>query len=585
MSKRTHNCGELNKSNIDGKVHLKAWVNSFRQHGKLIFLDLRDRYGVTQVVFDESINKEAYDIAKSVRNEYVVACKGIVRQRVQVNKNIPTGEIEVISDEIKILSKSNPLPLQNIEGKEVDSSLKLKYRYLDLRTKGLQDTLILRHKVSQIVRNYLSNLNYLEVETPILIKTTPEGARDFLVPSRVSKGNFYALPQSPQTLKQLLMIGGLDRYFQICKCFRDEDLRADRQPEFTQIDIENSFTTKEELFSETEGLMKKVWKDTLNIDIKTPFKIMSYEEAMESYGTDKPDLRFDLKLKNISNIFSNTDFNVFKTILKENGIIKAIKVEDKGSFSRKDLDSLNNVVTPFGFRGVAWLRYQEEWKGSIVKFVTESEKESLTKELDLKKDDLIIILAGKENLVNAGLSELRLHLGEKLGLINKNEFNFLWITDFPLLTYDENEKRYYAMHHPFTSPVEEDKEKLAERKELSKIKADAYDLVCNGVELGGGSQRIYNTELQNKMFEALSIDEKEAKEKFGFFLEALTYGTPPHGGIAFGLDRLIMILSKVNSIREVIAFPKTQKAMDLMLDAPSKPDETQLKELGLKLIK
>jgi aspartyl-tRNA synthetase len=585
LNKRTHNCGELNKTKINEKVNLMGWVNSFRQHGKLIFLDLRDRYGVTQVVFDESIDKVAYNIAKTVRNEYVVACQGIVRKRVQVNKNISTGEIEVLINELTILNKSKALPFQNIEGKDAESSLKLKYRYLDLRTKDLQKNLILRHKVSQIVRNYLSSLNYLEIETPILIKTTPEGARDFLVPSRVLKGNFYALPQSPQTLKQLLMIGGLDRYFQICRCFRDEDLRADRQPEFTQIDIENSFTKKEELFCEIEDLMKKIWKDALNVNIKTPFPLISYEQAMEYYGTDKPDLRFDLRLKNISNIFSCTDFNVFKTILKEKGIIKAIKIEDKASFSRKDLDDLNKIVTPFGFKGVAWLRYQDDWKGSIVKFVKESEKENLIKNLNLKKDDLIILLAGKESLVNAGLSDLRLYIGEKLNLIKKDEFNFVWVTDFPLLTYDENEKRYYAMHHPFTSPIEEDKDKLFEGKDLFSVKADAYDLVCNGVELGGGSQRIFDSNLQNKMFKALSIEEKEAKEKFGFFLEALNYGTPPHGGIAFGLDRLIMILSKTNSIREVIAFPKTQKSFDLMLNAPSKPDEGQLKELGLKLIK
>jgi aspartyl-tRNA synthetase len=590
LNKRTHNCGEIRISNLDQKVVLMGWTNSCRDHGGLIFINLRDRYGVTQVVFDPS-NKGAYETASSVKNEYVLSVTGIVKKRPEglANPKMPTGDIEIVCDGIEILSKANPLPFQLDEHTDANTPLRLKYRYLDLRRPVMQKTFIMRHQASQLVRNYLSSLNYLEVETPVMMKATPEGARDYLVPSRLEPGSFYALPQSPQTLKQILMISGFDRYFQLCRCFRDEDLRADRQPEFTQIDIETSFTPVEDLFKDMEGMIALLWDKLLGVKIDLPISIMKYDQAMEDYGCDKPDMRFEMKLKDLSSVFASSEFKIFKEAVANGGIVKAINVKGGEKFSRKELDSLVDVVSPFGFPGVAWCKIQADgaWQGSIIKAMSDAEKESMKNILGMAPGDLALILGGKKNLVNSGVSDLRLFVGEKMGLIDKTKFAFTWVVDFPLLAYSEEEGRFYAMHHPFTSPRDEDIAAFLKggKEDLKNIRAKAYDLVCNGTELGGGSQRIYREDVQKAMFKALSISDQEAQDKFGFFLEALTYGTPPHGGIAFGLDRLIMILTGATSIRDVIAFPKTQKATDLMLGSPSPANQEQLKELGLSVTK
>ncbi|MCX6112127.1 MAG: aspartate--tRNA ligase [Proteobacteria bacterium] len=591
MKKRTHNCGELKASDLEKHVVLMGWVNSARDHGGLIFINLRDRYGVTQVVFDPS-NSKASQIASTVKNEYVLSISGVVRKRPEglANPKMPTGEIEIVCDDIEILSKANPLPFQLDEHSEANTPIRLKYRYLDLRRPVMQQVLMTRHKVAQLVRNYLSYLGYLEIETPILMKTTPEGARDFLVPSRLEPGYFYALPQSPQTIKQILMISGFDKYFQLCRCFRDEDLRADRQPEFTQIDIETSFMPIEDLFRDMQNMMSLLWKEILGIDIpefKNNIPIMSYDHAMAHYGCDKPDLRFDMKLKDLSSVFANSEFKIFKEAVAKGGIVKAICVKGAGLLSRKELDSLVDVVSPFGFPGVAWCKIQADgaWQGSITKTLSDSEKENIKKTLGMEQGDLTLILGGKNKAVNSAMSDLRLFMGNKMGLIDKNKYAFTWITDFPLLDYNEEDGRFYAMHHPFTSPRDEDVNAFirGNKDDLKKIRAKAYDLVCNGMELGGGSQRIHREDVQKAMFKALSIGDKEAQEKFGFLLEALTYGTPPHGGVAFGLDRIIMILTGASSIRDVIAFPKTQKATDMMLGSPSPANSEQLKELGITI--
>lgn len=587
INKRTHTCGQLRGSDVGKKVKLMGWVNSFRNHGGLIFIDIRDRYGITQLTFHPG--STAHEVAEKLRNEYVIAVAGEVSVRPEGlrNSNMSTGEIEVVCQEAEILSKSNPLPIQFDERAEAGEQLRLKYRYLDLRRPDMQKNFIVRHKVSHLVRNYLSERDYLEIETPILMKTTPEGARDFLVPSRVQKGTFYALPQSPQTMKQLLMISGFDKYFQLAKCFRDEDLRAERQPEFTQIDIETSFMPVEDLCADMEGLMVLIWDKILGVKLDLPFPVMSYDDAMEHYGCDKPDLRFDLKLKNISKLFANSEFKIFKDSVNAGGIVKAIVVESAESFSRKDIDSFSDVVKPFGFPGVAWLRMQADgtWQGSIAKMLPQHEKEAIISELKIKAGDLVFMLGGKSGLVNAGMSDIRLKAGEKLGLVKPNEYKFTWVVNFPLLMFVEEENRFYAMHHPFTSPTDEDIDGFlrGDKQTLMNAKAKAYDLVCNGMELGGGSQRIFRNDVQSAMFKALSMSDEEAKTKFGFFLEALSYGTPPHGGIAFGLDRILMILTGAPSIRDVIAFPKTQKAMDLMSESPSQASKDQLEELGIKI--
>jgi aspartyl-tRNA synthetase len=589
LIRRTHNCGELSAKNIGQDVVLMGWVNSSRDHGGVIFTNLRDRYGITQCVFDPS-NLGSHNIASELKSEYVVCVSGKVRQRPDglANPKMPTGEIEVESSKIEILNRSEVLPFQIDEHSEANTSLRLKYRYLDLRRPVLQRNMLIRHKVLGIVRNYLSSLDYLEIETPILMKTTPEGARDYLVPSRIEPGHFYALPQSPQTLKQILMISGFDKYFQLARCFRDEDLRADRQPEFTQIDIETSFTPVEDLMADMEGLIKSIWKNILGVEINETIPVMSYDKAISDYGSDKPDLRFDMKLKDLSEVFKTSGFKIFKEAVDKGGIVKAINVKAGQNFSRKDIDGLAELISPFGFPGVAWSKIQPDgtWQGSIAKALSDSEKAKIKEIMSLEAGDLLLILGGKYNLVNDAMSELRLNTARKQGLIDDKKYSFAWIVDFPLLSYDDEQKRFYAMHHPFTSPRDEDLDILikGEIEGMKNIKAKAYDLVCNGMELGGGSQRIHRTDVQTAMFKALSISEEEASDKFGFFLEALSYGTPPHGGIAFGLDRILMILTGSSSIRDVIAFPKTQKASDLMLSAPSSANPEQLKELGIKLL-
>jgi aspartyl-tRNA synthetase len=589
LIRRTHNCGELSAKNIGQDVVLMGWVNSSRDHGGVIFTNLRDRYGITQCVFDPS-NLVSHNIASELKSEYVVCVSGKVRQRPDglANPKMPTGEIEVESSKIEILNRSEVLPFQIDEHSEANTSLRLKYRYLDLRRPVLQRNMLIRHKVLGIVRNYLSSLDYLEIETPILMKTTPEGARDYLVPSRIEPGHFYALPQSPQTLKQILMISGFDKYFQLARCFRDEDLRADRQPEFTQIDIETSFTPVEDLMADMEGLIKSIWKNILGVEINETIPVMSYDKAISDYGSDKPDLRFDMKLKDLSEVFKTSGFKIFKEAVDKGGIVKAINVKAGQNFSRKDIDGLAELISPFGFPGVAWSKIQPDgtWQGSIAKALSDSEKAKIKEIMSLEAGDLLLILGGKYNLVNDAMSELRLNTARKQGLIDDKKYSFAWIVDFPLLSYDDEQKRFYAMHHPFTSPRDEDLDILikGEIEGMKNIKAKAYDLVCNGMELGGGSQRIHRTDVQAAMFKALSISEEEASDKFGFFLEALSYGTPPHGGIAFGLDRILMILTGSSSIRDVIAFPKTQKASDLMLSAPSSANPEQLKELGIKLL-
>jgi len=554
----------------------------------VIFIDLRDRYGVTQTVVDPT-NAAALKEAEKVRNEYVVFMRGSVRARPSgmTNSKLPTGEIELYVEQCEILSESKPLPFPIEDGSEVSETLRLKYRYLDLRRPSLQNNLITRHRVGQLVRNYLDENGFLEIETPILYKSTPEGARDFVVPSRVNPGTFYALPQSPQTLKQLLMVAGYDRYYQIARCFRDEDLRADRQPEFTQIDIEMSFIDQEVLFPIFEGMMKLLFKKILDKDIPTPFARMKYADAMRDYGVDKPDVRFDLKLKDLTSVLSSVDFNVFKQTIQAGGIMKGLPVPGAADkVSRKDLDEYTKYVSTYGAKGLLWFKFGADGvSGPATKFFKPNELENLKQACGLSTGDLLFVVADQERVANDALGSLRLQVGEKLGLIDKTKFNFLWVTDFPLLQFEPSDGRWYACHHPFTSPVMEDVAKLESGKDLGTIRAAAYDLVLNGVEVAGGSLRIFNQRTQAAMFRALGLSEKEAQEKFGFFIEGLQYGTPPHGGIAFGMDRLTMILTGTDAIREVIAFPKTQKGACLMSESPSSITPEQLAELhiGLRL--
>jgi aspartyl-tRNA synthetase len=563
-----------------------GWVNRRRDLGGLVFIDLRDREGIVQIVFNPEFCRPAHEKASALRNEYVIAVRGKVAPRPAGTENpdLRTGGLEVQAEELKILSESNPPPFLIDEDAEVVENVRLKYRYLDLRRPKMQRNLILRDRAARSVRDYLQSQGFLEIETPFLTKSTPEGARDYLVPSRVNPGQFYALPQSPQLFKQILMISGFDRYFQIVKCFRDEDLRADRQPEFTQIDIEMSFIDREDIYRTMEGMMKVLFRDTLDLELATPFPRLTYEESMSKYGVDNPDIRFGLELTDVSSALKNTEFKVFAETLQRRGMIKALKV--KGDLSRKELDELDEFARGLGAKGLAWVRVGPEgWpalSGPVAKFFSEEDRSGLRESLQPGPGDILLFMADSPKAVNDVMGRLRLYLGKRLALIPEGIFRFVWITDFPLLEYDEAEGRFTAKHHPFTSPLDEDLEFLSSAPE--KVRAKAYDLVLNGSEVGGGSLRIYRREVQSLLFEKLGIRAAEAKEKFGFLLEALEFGAPPHGGIAFGFDRLVMILAGAEGIRDVIAFPKTQKATDLLTEAPSVVDSRQLAELSLRVI-
>ncbi len=580
---RTHNCVELDKSNLGQDVILNGWVKKWRNLGGVIFIDIRDRYGFTQIVFNPDINSETYEAAKALRGEDVIEIKGkvSVRPPEAVNKSLKTGEIEILADKLTILNKAKTTPFEIVDDIEINEELRLKYRYLDLRRKFLQQNLITRSKVYNVVRSYFNKNDFIEIETPVLMKSTPEGARDFLVPSRNYPGRFYALPQSPQTYKQILMISGFDRYFQIVKCFRDEDLRRDRQPEFTQIDVEMSFVDENDVMAAAEGLLRSIFKEILDKELQTPIPILSFTEAMERFGSDKPDLRFGMEISRLNDVFVNSDFNVFKNVIAD-GEIAAIKIKSAKEYSRKKIDKLVERSKELGAKGLAFFKYSDNnLSGGISKFITDAEKEELKIKLDLDDDDLVLIAADMYDVTYPVLGELRLEIASELKLIDSSIFKPLWVVDFPLLEFSEEENRYIAKHHPFTSPKESDLELMD--IDPSKVNARAYDLVLNGNEIAGGSIRIHTKKLQQKMFEALKIDKHEAESKFGFLLEALEYGAPPHGGIAFGLDRLVMLLTGSESIRDVIAFPKTTSALSLMDNAPSEASKEQLAELKLKI--
>lgn len=574
---RTHNNGELRLQDVNSEVTLCGWVAKRRNFGALVFIDLRDRYGITQLVFNEDIATQISD----VRNEYVLQVKGTVVERKDKNPKLETGEIEIVVREVKIVNTAITTPIIIADETDALEDTRLKYRYLDLRRPVLQKNLILRNRITLLVRNYLAKYGFTEVETPILCRSTPEGARDYLVPSRISKGEFYALPQSPQLYKQLLMVGGMDRYFQIARCFRDEDLRADRQPEFSQIDIEMSFVDEEDIWSMTEGLMKEIFKDIKGIELPE-FKRIPYDTCMERYGSDKPDLRFDMPLYNVSEVFANTEFKVFENCLNEGGIIQAMNVKNGADkFSRKQLDKLQDYVKVYGAKALANLKLTAEgFAGSVTKVLSDVEKEALRTMLNIEENDIVFFVADKKKVAQSSLGALRVKLGHDLDLINKDAYEFLWVTDFPMFEYDENENRYVAAHHPFTSPNLEDVDKLL--SDPAHCYSRAYDLVLNGYELLSGSIRIHDQKLQEKVFEAIGMTLEEAHEKFSWFMDAFQYGTPPHGGVGIGLERLTMILAGTDNIRDVVAFPKTASASDLMAQAPSPVDPAQLKELGIE---
>lgn len=581
--KRTHYCGDLKAEDAGKEVIIMGWVQKRRDHGGLIFADLRDKTGLVQVTFNPEVDAGAHAKADAVRSEFVLAVVGevVLRPEGTKNPNLATGDVEIYAKELRICNTAKTPPFHIDDKVEVDESIRLKYRYLDLRRPSMQRNLILRHKVAKIVRDYLDSKDFLEIETPMLTKSTPEGARDYLVPSRVHPGEFFALPQSPQIFKQTLMVAGMDKYFQITRCFRDEDLRADRQPEFTQIDIEMSFLDQEEILTMMEEMMAKVFAETLGVEVKLPFPRLTYREAMERFGNDKPDLRFGMELVDLSDLMANTGFKVFAQAVAKGGQVKAINAKGCAKFSRKEIDELPQVVAPYGAKGLAWISLSSEGiKSPIAKFFSEEEMQAILARLGAQEGDLLLFVADKPSVVAASLGYLRIDLAKRLDLIDPNEYNFLWVVDFPLLEYDEEAKRYIAIHHPFTSPVEEDIPLFETNP--GKIRARAYDMVLNGTELGGGSLRIYQRHIQEKMFAALGFSEEEAREQFGHLLEAFEYGTPPHGGIAFGLDRLVMLLTGAETIRDVIAFPKTQSAACLFTDAPSLVSPKQLRELSIK---
>ena len=583
--KRSHYCGDLSKQDIGSEVCLMGWVHRRRDHGGLIFIDLRDRTGIAQLALDPDRDPQSHAKAEAVRNEFVVAAIGTVSPRPEgtVNPKMKTGEVEIEVSELRILNVAKTPPFMLDEYTEVAENLRLKYRYLDLRRDSIQQNIMMRHQVAQTTRKYLSDHGFLEIETPMLTKSTPEGARDYLVPSRVNPGNFYALPQSPQIFKQLLMVSGYDRYFQITRCFRDEDLRADRQPEFTQIDCELSFVDKDDVMTVMEGMIAAIFKSSLDVELSVPMPRLSYAEVMDRYGVDNPDLRFEMELVNLTEIVRGCGFKVFASVAENGGLVKAMNVKGCATFSRKELDDLTDFAAIYGAKGMAWVKILEDgsWQSPIAKFFTEEELAQIGAALDAKPGDLLLFGADTPAIANESLGRLRGHLGQKLSLANPNDYKFLWVTDFPLLEWDGETRRHVAVHHPFTAPLDEDIPLLD--SDPGKARAKAYDLVLNGSEIGGGSIRIHNQEVQSRMFNLLGIGTEEAREKFGFLLDALEFGAPPHGGIAFGLDRIMMILTKAGSIRDVIAFPKTQKATDLMSEAPGTVDEKQLRELGIRL--
>ncbi|HHV38214.1 MAG TPA: aspartate--tRNA ligase [Tepidimicrobium sp.] len=580
--KRSHMCGNLRESNIDEEVVLMGWVQKERNLGSLIFIDLRDTTGICQVVCDNTVSQEIFNKAAKIRSEYVLAVKGRVRRRQSVNKDIPTGQVEVLVEELRILNKSETPPIYIKDDDNVSENMRLKYRYLDLRKPSMQDKLKIRHRAARVVRDFLDENNFVEIETPMLTKPTPEGARDYLVPSRVNPGNFYALPQSPQLMKQLLMVAGMDRYYQIAKCFRDEDLRANRQPEFTQIDIEMSFVDVDDIIDMNEQLLYRLFRELKGIEIELPIKRITYRESMERFGVDKPDIRFGFELVDISDLVKGSEFKVFSGTIKNKGCVKGINVKGYGDeFSRKDISNLEDYVRDFGAKGLAWIKVTENGITSpIAKFLSEEELGDILDMMDGEIGDLLLFVADKEKIVFDSLGNLRNEVAKKLNIIDKDELKLVWITEFPLFEYDDVENRYVAKHHPFTHPMEEDIHLL--ETEPEKVRAKAYDIVINGDELGGGSIRISDPDLQKRMFAALGLSEGEVQGKFGFLLEAFKYGTPPHGGIAYGFDRLVMLLTNSTNIRDVIAFPKTQSATCLLTDAPTEIEEEQLKEIHLK---
>ena len=582
--RRTHHCWELDASDVDREVVLMGWVHRRRDHGGVIFVDLRDREGITQVVFNPAVDSEIHARAHAIRNEYVLAVRGKVENRPadMINPKLKTGEIEVAVTEFKLLNEAKTPPFLIEDDIDASETIRLKYRHLDLRRPQMQKNLILRHRANAAVRNFLNQHGFLDLETPFLTRSTPEGARDYLVPSRVNPGQFYALPQSPQIFKQLFMISGFDRYYQIVRCFRDEDLRADRQPEFTQIDIEMSFVGEDDVMELTEGMMAGLFKEALGLQLKQPFTRLTYEDAVHRFGLDKPDTRFDLELKDISDIVGGSNFKVFSDAVKKGGIVKALNAKGCIDFSRKEIDDLIKFVGVYRAKGMAWIKVKDnEWQSPITKFFSDEEKKALAERIEMKAGDLVFFVADQPTVVNESLGHLRNHLGKKLGLIAEDEFKFLWVTRFPMFEYDETEKRLQALHHPFTSPLEEDLDLLS--KEPLAVKSRAYDLVLNGYEIGGGSIRNHQRNLQEKVFEVLNMDRETYEGKFGFLLDALDSGTPPHGGIAIGVDRLVMLMGGQSSIRDVIAFPKTQKATCSMTGAPAEIAREQLDELYLKL--